>query len=138
MAFVFSAKDPFANSFGEGAPVRSIEFSNDEFRVAAQSRFGVPLACLKPYTNQSLRSNNASATDKVFDAFGNNLKKLVGAEGGGALKKPTTRPRTPSRSGAAGPGSHTGGARAAPQGLAKACSPRTPSRFATATSPRRT
>ena len=86
MAFVFSAKDPFANSFGEGAPVRSIGFSNDEFRVAAQSRFGVPLACLKPYTNQSLKSNNASATDKVVDAFGNNLKKLVGAGVGGALK----------------------------------------------------
>ena len=85
MAFVFSAKDPFANSFGEGAPVRSIKFLNDEFRVAAQSRFGVPLACLKPSTNQSLKSN-ASATDKVADAFGNNLKKLVGTEGGGTLK----------------------------------------------------
>ena len=85
MAFVFSNKDRYANSFGEGAPVRSIPFSNEEFRVAAQSRFGVPLTCLKPHINQTLESN-ASATDKFVDAFGNNLKKLVAAKGGGTLK----------------------------------------------------
>ena len=82
MASVFSANDRFANSFGEGAPLRSTPFSNDEFRVAAQSRFGVPLTCLKPFINQPLKSN-ASAPDKFVDAFGNNIKKLVGAEGGG-------------------------------------------------------
>ena len=31
-----------------GAPLRSTPFSNDEFRVATQPRFGVPLTCLKP------------------------------------------------------------------------------------------
>jgi len=38
-ASVFSANDRVANSFGEGAPLRSTPFSNDEFRVVAQSRF---------------------------------------------------------------------------------------------------
>ena len=57
MASVFSAYDRFANSFGEGAPLRSTPFSNDEFRVAVQSRLGVPLTCLKPYINQPLKSN---------------------------------------------------------------------------------
>ena len=38
-ASVFSANDRVANSFGEGAPLRSAPFSNDEFRVVAQSRF---------------------------------------------------------------------------------------------------
>ena len=33
--------------------------------------------------NQTLKSNNASARDKFVDAFGSNIKKLVGAEGGG-------------------------------------------------------
>ena len=35
MALVFSAYDRFENSLGEGAPLRSIQFSNDELRVAA-------------------------------------------------------------------------------------------------------
>ena len=63
--------------------MRSTPFSNDEFRVALQSRLGVPLTCLKPHINQSLKLNNASARDNFVDAFGNNIKKLVGAEGGG-------------------------------------------------------
>ena len=92
MAVVFSNKDRFANSFGEGAPVRSIKFLNDEFRVAAQSRFGVPLACLRPYTNQPLTSNNASATDKLVDAFGNNLKKTCGGGGWRRVEKPQLVP----------------------------------------------
>ena len=83
MALVFSAYDRFANSLGEGAPLRSTPFSNDEFRVALQSCLGVPLTCLKPHINQSLKLNNASARDNFVDAFGNNIKKLVGAEGGG-------------------------------------------------------
>jgi len=53
MASLFSSNDRFANSIGEGAPLRSTEFSNDEFRVAAQSCFGVPLTFLKPCINQS-------------------------------------------------------------------------------------
>ena len=57
MALVFSAYDRFANSLGEGAPLRSTPFSNDEFRVALQSRLGVPLTCLKPYINHPLKSN---------------------------------------------------------------------------------
>ena len=77
MASVFSANDLFANSFGEGAPLRSTPFSNDEFRVAAQSLFGVPLTCLKPFINQPLKSS-ASAPNKFVDAFGNNIKNLRG------------------------------------------------------------
>ena len=75
MASVFSAYDCFSNSFGEGAPLRSTPFPNDEFRVAVQSRLGVPLTCLKPFINQPLKSN-ASAHDKFVDAFGSNIKKL--------------------------------------------------------------
>ena len=75
------AYDRFANSLGEGAPLRSTPFSNDEFRVALQSRLGVPLTCLKPHINQSLKLNNASARDNFVDAFGNNIKKLVGGRG---------------------------------------------------------
>jgi len=41
-------------------------------------RYGVELTCLKSFTNLSLKSNNASATDKTVDAFGNNIKKIVG------------------------------------------------------------
>jgi hypothetical protein len=66
MASVFSANDRFANSFGEGGPLRSTSFSNDEFRVAAQSRFGAPLTCLKPFINQQLKSS-ASAADKIVE-----------------------------------------------------------------------
>ena len=40
MALMFSANDRFANSFGEGAPLRSTPF---EFQAAAQTRFGVRL-----------------------------------------------------------------------------------------------
>jgi len=72
MASVFSANDRFANSFGEGAPLRSTPFSNDEFQAAAQMRFGVRLTCLKSSTDLPLKSNNASAIDKFVDAFGNN------------------------------------------------------------------
>jgi len=82
MAWVFSANDHFANLFGEGAPLRSTPFSNDEFQAAAQTRFGVELTCLKSFTDLPLKSS-ASAIDKPVDAFGSNIKKLVGAEGGG-------------------------------------------------------
>jgi len=75
MALVFSANGRFANSFGEGAPLRSAPFSNDEFRVAAQSRFRVPFTCLKPFINQPLKSNNASAPDKFVDPFGSSTLK---------------------------------------------------------------
>ena len=75
MAWVFSANDRFANSFGEGAPLRSAPFSNDKFQAAAQTRFGVRLTCLK--------SPFAFAPDKSVGAFGSNIKKLVGAGGAG-------------------------------------------------------
>ena len=77
MASVFSANDRFSNWLGEGAPLRSTPFSNNEFRVAAQSRFGIPLTCLKPLINQPLKSST-SAPDKFVDAFGNNIKNLRG------------------------------------------------------------
>ena len=67
MALVFSAYDRFANTLGEGAPLRSTPFSNDEFRAAAQTRFGVELTCLRSSTNLPLKSN-ASAPDKFITA----------------------------------------------------------------------
>jgi len=80
MASAFSASDRFANSFGEGAPLRSAPFSNDEFRAAVQTRFGVRLTCLMSFTNLPLKSN-ASATDKYVGAFGSNIKKACGGRG---------------------------------------------------------
>ena len=77
MALVFSANDRFVNSFGEGAPLRSTPFSNDEFQAAAQMRFGVRLTCLKSSTNLPLKSN-AFATEKFVDAFGSTIKNLWG------------------------------------------------------------
>ena len=62
--------------------MRSTPFSNDEFQAAAQTRFGVELTCLKSFTDLPLKSN-ASAPEKLVDDFGSNIKKLVGAEGGG-------------------------------------------------------
>ena len=82
MASVFSANDRFANSFGKGAPLRSTPFSNDELQAAAQMRYGVRLTCLMSSTDLPLKSN-AFAPDKFVDAFGSNIKKIVGAEGGG-------------------------------------------------------
>ena len=72
MASVFSANDRFANSFGEGAPLRSTPFSNDEFQAAAQTRFGVELTCLKSFTDLPLKSS-ASAIDKFVGAFGRSI-----------------------------------------------------------------
>ena len=90
MAWVFSANGRFANSFGEGAPLRSTPFSNDEFQAAAQTRFGVELTCLKSSTNLSLKSN-ASAPDKTVDAFGNNIKKNLWGQRVEARRQTTTR-----------------------------------------------
>jgi len=50
MAWVFSANDRFKNSFGKGAPLQTTPFSNDEFQIAAQMRYGVRLTCLIPTT----------------------------------------------------------------------------------------
>ena len=44
--------------------------------------YGVRLTCPMSSTDLPLKSN-ASAPDKAVDAFGNNIKKLLGAEGGG-------------------------------------------------------
>ena len=77
MASVLSGNDRFAIPFSEGGALRSKPFSNGEFRVAAQSRFGVPLTCLKPSTNKPPKSS-ASAPGKFVGAFGNNIKSLWG------------------------------------------------------------
>ena len=75
-------------------------------------RYGVELTCLKSFTNKPLKSNNASAADKTVDAFGSNIKKLVGAEGGGttanhnsfmsAISAWCRRARIPHRGGTSG------------------------------------
>ena len=88
MAWVFSANDRFENSFGEGAPLRSTPFSNDEYQAAAQTRFGVELTCLKSSTNLTLKSY-ASAPDKFVNAFGSNIKNTCGGRGWRHDGKPT-------------------------------------------------
>ena len=90
MASVFSANDRFASSFGEGAPLRSAPFSDDEFQAAAQMRFGVRLTCLMSSTDLPLKSNIASVTDKTADAFGSNIKNLWGQRAE-ARRQTTTR-----------------------------------------------
>ena len=82
MAFLSSANDPYANSLGEGEQLHSKPFSNNEFQVAEQSRFGTRITCLTPYINRPLKCS-ASVSDKFVDAYCNNINKLVGAEGGG-------------------------------------------------------
>ena len=79
-----ASTDPYSNSLLGGVPLKSVQFSNEEFQAAAQSRHGAPLSCLTAFTGHTLKSN-ASAADKRVDPFGNNIKKLVGATGGGTL-----------------------------------------------------
>jgi len=82
IAFETSHNDPFANSIAIGMPLRDTPFTDDEYHVAVQTRNGVALSCLAAHTQDTLHSNAAGA-DKHVDPFGNNIKKLVGAEGGG-------------------------------------------------------
>ena len=84
MALLLSTNGRFETR-SAGAPFRSSPISNGEFRVAALSRFGVPLTYLKPFMNQPLRSN-ASTPGKFNGAFGINTKNLWGAGGGGTTE----------------------------------------------------
>jgi hypothetical protein len=111
MAFEKGATDPYANSLVVGTPLRSTQFSNEEWQAAAQARNGARLSCLAAYTNHTLKSN-ASAADRNVDTFGNNIKKLVGAGGGGttinhdsfvhAMSRWLKRARIPHKGGASG------------------------------------
>jgi len=113
MAFEKGAMDQYSNSLVVGTPLRSTQFSNEEWQAAAQARNGACLSCLSAYTNNTLKSN-ASAADKSVDPFGNNIKKLVGAEGGGTtinhdsfvnvISRWLKRAGVPHRGGAAGNG----------------------------------
>jgi len=84
---------------------------NKEWQAAAQVRNGARLSCLSAYTNHTLKSS-APAADKSVDPFGNNIKKLVGAKGGGTtishgsfanvISRWLKRARVPHRGGAGG------------------------------------
>ena len=70
--------------------MRSTPLSSDEFQAAAQMRHGVELTCPISSTDLPLKSNIASAPGKFVDAFGSNIKKIVGQRAE-ARRQTTTR-----------------------------------------------
>ena len=84
MASVFSANGRYANSFGEGAPLRSTPASNGEFRVVAQSRFGVTRTCLKPFIGFLIPPGPDPTPGGRDLQVGHILRVHPGASGGGA------------------------------------------------------
>jgi len=75
----------FSNVLFSGTPIAHVRFHNDEFHTAVQSVLGAPLSILKPLAGCPIKSS-ARGPPPLVDPFGNNLKKLIGATGGGTLK----------------------------------------------------
>ena len=85
LAFEQSGSCPFSNTLFTGTPSRWLRFTNLEFHVAVQSKFGAALTCLKPLVGCPLQSSSSSDTPRV-ELFGNAIKKLKGATGGGTTQ----------------------------------------------------
>ena len=81
LAFEQVAGCKFANTLFAGAPTPGVRMTTPEFQVAAQSALGMRLSCLKPFIGYSLKSN-ARGRHKV-GPYGNEIKTLQGATGGG-------------------------------------------------------
>jgi hypothetical protein len=60
-------------------------FTNNEFHTAVQSAMGAPLGLLKQARGLPIKPTTSGPTP-VIDPFGNNLKKLRGALGGGTTR----------------------------------------------------
>jgi hypothetical protein len=85
IAFLASHECKFSNSICSGIPLCSRRFSNELWATAVQSKLGAKLSCLAPFINRTLSSNMPSVDDNYVEPYGNNIKKLRGAKGGGAL-----------------------------------------------------
>ena len=86
MAFLAGHACKGSNSICSGIPLHARTFTNELWATAVQSKLGAKLTCLAPFINRTLTSNNTPALDDLtVDPYGNNIKKLRGATGGGAL-----------------------------------------------------
>jgi hypothetical protein len=85
LAFEQSSECRFSNVLFVGMPSRHNRFTNNEFHVAVQSVMGAPLSLLKQAIGLPIKSTTNGPTPKV-DPFGNNLKKLRAALGGGTTR----------------------------------------------------
>ena len=86
MAFQQSHTYRFSNVLFAGPPSIHTRFTNKEFHVAVQSVVGAPLSILRQSTGQPIKSPTTGSTVSTVDHFGNNLKKLKAAPGGGTLQ----------------------------------------------------
>jgi hypothetical protein len=85
LAFEQSSECRFSNVLFVGMPSQHTRFTNNEFHAAVQSVLGAPLSLLKQAIGLPIKSTTNGPTPKV-DPFGNNLKKLKGALGGGTTR----------------------------------------------------
>jgi hypothetical protein len=85
LAFEQSSECRFSNVLFVAMPSQHTRFTNNEFHTAVQSVMGAPLSLLKPAIGLPIKSTTNGPTPKV-DPFGNNLKKLKAALGGGTTR----------------------------------------------------
>jgi hypothetical protein len=95
-AFEHAAECKFANTLFAGAPTTSVRMTTPEFQVAAQSALGLRLSCLKPYIGYSLKTN--ARGQHIVDPYGNEIKTLQGATGGGTTTNHNANQNTVSQS----------------------------------------
>ena len=85
LAFEQSSSCRFSNVLFVGMPSPHSVFTNNEFHAAVQSVVGAPLGLLKQALGHPIKSTTNGPTPKV-DPFGNNIKKLRAALGGGTTR----------------------------------------------------
>ena len=85
LAFQQSCTCRFSNVLFSGMPSLHSSFTNNEFHAAVQNAVGAPLSLLKQAIGLPIKSTTNGPTPKV-DPFGNNIKKLRAALGGGTLR----------------------------------------------------
>ena len=89
LAFEQSRACRFSNVLFAGTPSIHARFSNTEFHIAVQSVLGAPLSLLRPYIGMDIDTNDKHAKPRV-DPYGNNIKKLNHAKGGGTTQNHNT------------------------------------------------
>ena len=85
LAFEQGSECPFSNTLFTNTPSRWLRFTSLEFQVSVQRKLGAPVTCLKPIIGCPLQTSSAGHASKV-EAFGNNITKLKGANGGGTTQ----------------------------------------------------
>ena len=86
LAFEQSRTCRFSNVLFTSWPSSHARFTNPEFHTAVQSVVGAPLSVLRPYLNFPIKSNRKGETPPKVDPYGNALRKLSGAPGGGTTR----------------------------------------------------